>query len=84
MASACCGNNRWLYVQRYLGSKSKIQSSLLYYDVPHGKACAMLLPISMEFNRDFTGEKYREIARVFGVKDVDSLSQEEYRDYWWW
>ncbi|MDY6392404.1 MAG: lactaldehyde reductase [Bacilli bacterium] len=51
-----------------------------YYDVPHGKACAMLLPISMEFNRDFTGEKYREIARVFGVKDVDSLSQEEYRD----
>ena len=51
-----------------------------YYDVPHGKACAMLLPISMEFNRDFTGEKYREIARVFGVKDVDEMSQEEYRD----
>lgn len=51
-----------------------------YYDVPHGKACAMLLPISMEFNRDFTGEKYREIARVFGVKNVDSMSQEEYRD----
>ena len=51
-----------------------------YYDVPHGKACAMLLPISMEFNRDFTGEKYREIARVFGVKDVDEMNQEEYRD----
>ena len=51
-----------------------------YYDVPHGKACAMLLPISMEFNRDYTGEKYREIARVFGVKGVDSMSQEEYRD----
>ena len=51
-----------------------------YYDVPHGKACAMLLPISMEFNRDFTGEKYREIARVFGVKGVDQMSQEEYRD----
>ena len=51
-----------------------------YYDVPHGKACAMLLPISMEFNRDYTGEKYREIARVFGVKNVDSMSQEEYRD----
>ncbi|MBE6136564.1 MAG: lactaldehyde reductase [Erysipelotrichaceae bacterium] len=51
-----------------------------YYDVPHGKACAMLLPISMEFNRDYTGEKYREIARVFGVKDVDKMSQEEYRD----
>ena len=51
-----------------------------YYDVPHGKACAMLLPISMEFNKDYTGEKYREIARVFGVKDVDKLSQAEYRD----
>ena len=51
-----------------------------YYDVPHGKACAMLLPISMEFNREYTGEKYREIARVFGVKDVDKMSQEEYRD----
>ena len=34
----------------------------------------------MEFNRDFTGEKYREIARVFGVKGVDEMSQEEYRD----
>lgn len=51
-----------------------------YYDVPHGKACAMLLPISMEFNKDYTGEKYREIARVFGVKDVDKMSQEQYRD----
>ena len=50
-----------------------------YYDVPHGKACAMLLPISMEFNQDYTGEKYREIARVFGVKDVDKMSQKEYR-----
>ena len=51
-----------------------------YYDVPHGKACAMLLPISMEFNKNYTGEKYREIARVFGVKDVDKMSQAEYRD----
>jgi lactaldehyde reductase len=51
-----------------------------HYDTPHGVACAMLLPISMEFNRDYTGEKYREIARVMGVKDVDSMSQEEYRD----
>ncbi len=49
------------------------------YDTPHGVACAMFLPISMEFNRDFTGEKYREIARVFGVQGVDEMSQEEYR-----
>ena len=51
-----------------------------YYDVPHGKACAMLLPISMEFNKDYSGEKYREIARVFGVEGVDAMSPEEYRD----
>ncbi|MCI7468704.1 MAG: lactaldehyde reductase [Lachnospiraceae bacterium] len=51
-----------------------------HYDTPHGMACAQLLPISMEFNRDYTGEKYREIARAMGVEDVDSMSQEEYRD----
>jgi lactaldehyde reductase len=51
-----------------------------YYDTPHGVACAILLPRIMEFNKDFTGEKYREIARVMGVKNVDSMSQEEYRD----
>ena len=50
-----------------------------YYDVPHGKACAMLLPIAMEFNAPVSGEKYREIARVMGVKGVDTMSQEEYR-----
>ena len=50
-----------------------------YYDVPHGKACAMLLPISMEFNKDYSGDKYKEIARVFGVENVDQMTQEEYR-----
>ena len=51
-----------------------------FYDTPHGVACAILLPTIMEFNRDFTGTKYREIARVMGVKNVDSMSQDEYRD----
>ena len=51
-----------------------------HYDTPHGMACAQLLPISMEFNMDYTGEKYREIARAMGVEGVDSMSQEEYRD----
>ena len=49
------------------------------YDTPHGVACAMMLPIVMEYNADTTGEKYREIAKAMGVKDVDSMSQEEYR-----
>jgi len=50
-----------------------------YYDMPHGKACATLLPTVMAYNADATGEKYREIARVMGVKGVDDMSQEEYR-----
>ena len=50
-----------------------------HYDTPHGVACAMMLPIVMEYNQEFTGEKYREIARAMGVDGVDSMSQTEYR-----
>ena len=49
------------------------------YDIPHGKACAMLLTAVLKFNAPATGEKYREIARVMGVPDVDSKDQETYR-----
>ena len=49
------------------------------YDTPHGVACAMMLPIVMEYNAVCTGEKYREIARAMGVEGVDEMSQEEYR-----
>ena len=49
------------------------------YDTPHGVACAMMLPIVMEYNADCTGEKHREIARAMGVKGVDDMSVEEYR-----
>ncbi|HDL1150958.1 hypothetical protein AC567_02580 [Mannheimia haemolytica] len=51
-----------------------------YYDTPHGIANAVLLPYVMEFNKNYTGEKYREIARAMGVKGVDEMSQEEYRN----
>ena len=49
------------------------------YDTAHGVACAMMLPIVMEYNQEYTGEKYKEIARVMGVKGVDEMSVEEYR-----
>ena len=49
------------------------------YDTPHGVACAMMLPIVMDFNKETTGEKYREIARAMGVKGVDNMTQDEYR-----
>ena len=51
-----------------------------HYDVPHGKACARLLPISMEFNKEVTGEKYKNIAIAMGVEGVEKRSQEEYRN----
>lgn len=50
-----------------------------YYDIPHGKACAMLLPIAMEFNASVSGTKYRDIAIALGVEGVEKMSQEEYR-----
>ena len=49
------------------------------YDTPHGVAWAIILPTGMEYNAEVSGEKYREIARVMGVKDVDSMTQAEYR-----
>lgn len=50
-----------------------------YYDIPHGVACAMLLPISMEFNKEVTGTKFKDIAEVLGV-DTSKMSQAEYRN----
>lgn len=48
------------------------------YDTPHGVACAMMLPIVMDFNKEYTGEKYKAIAEAFGV-DTEGMSQEAYR-----
>ena len=49
------------------------------YDIPHGKACAMLLTAVLKFNAPATGEKYREIARVMGVPNVDAMDDATYR-----
>ena len=50
-----------------------------FYDTPHGIANAVLLPYVMEFNAEYTGDKYKEIAKAMGVKDVDTMNQAEYR-----
>lgn len=50
-----------------------------FYDTPHGVANAVLLPYVMAFNAPYTGEKFREIARAMGIRNVDAMSQEEYR-----
>lgn len=50
-----------------------------YYDTPHGKACAILLPTVMAYNAECTGEKYKDIAIAMGVTGVEAMTQEEYR-----
>lgn len=50
------------------------------YDTPHGVANAIILPTVMEYNAEAAGEKYREIARAMGVKNVDSMDASEYRE----
>ena len=49
------------------------------YDTPHGVANAILLPTVMEYNSENTGEKYRDIAKAMGVKNTDSMNEDEYR-----
>ena len=48
------------------------------YDTPHGVACAMMLPIVMEYNQETTGEKYKAIAEAMGV-DTTGMDQPTYR-----
>ena len=48
------------------------------YDTPHGVACAMMLPIVMEYNAECSGEKYKAIAEVMGV-DTTGMNQQAYR-----
>ena len=50
-----------------------------HYDTPHGVACAMMLPIVMEYNQEYTGEGLREVARAMGVEGVDNMTPAEYR-----
>jgi lactaldehyde reductase len=47
-----------------------------YYDIPHGVANALLLPIVMEYNTESSIAKYVDIARAMGIK-VDHLSLED-------
>ena len=48
------------------------------YDTPHGVACAMMLPIVMEFNQDYTGDKFKAVAEALGV-DAAGMDQPAYR-----
>lgn len=49
------------------------------HDIPHGVACAMLLPTVMKFNAPAALPKYVDIAKALGVYK-DGMSQQEAAD----
>lgn len=51
-----------------------------WYNAPHGVACATLLPLIMDYNKEYTGEKYREIAIAMGIPGAAEMSLSEVRD----
>ena len=51
-----------------------------WYNTPHGVACATLLPLIMAFNKEYTCEKYRDIAVAMGVEGASDMSLSEVRD----
>ncbi len=44
-----------------------------FYSAPHGVANGILLAPVMAFNAEATGEKFRDIAAAFGVKDAATM-----------
>ena len=48
--------------------------------VAHGVANGILLAPVMEYNKDYTGEKYRDIADAFGVEDAYTGDIEKVRE----
>ncbi len=50
-----------------------------HYDTPHGVACAMLLPIAMEFNKPVVAERLADVAVAMGV-DTAGMTTDEAAD----
>ena len=47
------------------------------YDTPHGVACAILLPVGLEYNKTVAGERYRAVGKAMGVKGIDEMNDAE-------
>ena len=50
------------------------------YDTPHGVACAILLPVGLEYNKPAAMERYRAIGKAMAVEGIDDMSVEEAAD----
>ena len=46
------------------------------YDTPHGVACAILLPLGLEYNAPVAGKRYRAIGKAMGVDGIDMMDDE--------
>ena len=50
------------------------------YDTPHGVACAILLPVGLEYNKSVAGERYRAVGKAMGVKGIDEMNDAQAAD----
>ena len=47
------------------------------FNVPHGEACSIFLPYSMEFNLEYCPEAYQNIGKALGVKTPETSNAVE-------
>ena len=50
------------------------------YDTPHGVACAILLPVGLEYNKTVAGKRYRAVGKAMDVKGIDGMTDDEAAD----
>ena len=50
------------------------------YDTPHGVACAILLPVGLEYNKCVAGERYRAVGKAMEVPYIDTMTDAEAAD----
>lgn len=50
------------------------------YDTPHGVACAILLPVGLDYNKSVCGKRYRAIGKAMEVAGIDSMDDEQAAD----
>ena len=50
------------------------------YDTPHGVACAILLPVGLEYNKPAAYKRYRAIGKAMDVEGIDTMTDEAAAD----
>ena len=50
------------------------------YDTPHGVACAILLPVGLEYNKSVAGARYRAVGKAMGVEGIDAMTDAQAAD----